>query len=302
MSFDVDTYLDFFGLHEKPFELTPDPRFLYLGEHHREALARLTYAVVTQKGFLLLTGDVGTGKTLLLNTLQERLNGSFFPIVIKNPKLTSADLYRTFYLSLGFSAQYRSRAVFLKDLHEHLLKRAETGQNVLLIIDEAQAMSADLLEEIRLLSNLETPKQKLLTVFLVGQPELRETLSEPALRALRQRINILYHLRPLDKPSTLAYVATRLQIAGAENTSIFTRRALKRVYTCTRGYPRLINTLCDSAMISGFVKGTRMIDHRMIEESARDLGIMEMRLSLREWTPRDGRTKRGFFRRLFRRA
>jgi len=302
MSFDLGTYLDLFGLHEKPFELAPDPRFLYLGEPHQEALARLQYAVATQKGFLLLTGDVGTGKTLLLNVLKEKLNGSFTPISLKNPRLSTADLYYTLYHGLGFAARYRSKAMFLTDLHEQLVRRAAGGKNALLIIDEAQAMSIDLLEEIRLLSNLEVPQQKLLTIFLVGQPELRDTLSSPELRALSQRINIQYHIRPLDKKNTVGYVRARLKIAGAKNPRLFTPKALNAVYRHTCGYPRLINILCDNALISAFVKGKQVIDHRTIHESASDIGIEEKRRALGDPRLPTGRKKRSLLARLFRHA
>jgi general secretion pathway protein A len=302
MSFDLDTYLHFFGLGEKPFELAPDPRFLYLGEAHQEALARLQYAVVTQKGFLLLTGDVGTGKTLLLNVLQERLNGSFTPIFLRNPRLTTSDLFRTLYVGLEFAGRYRSKAMFLRDLHEQLVRRAADGKNTLLIIDEAQAMSADLLEEIRLLSNLETPRQKLLTIFLVGQPELRDTLSSADLRALSQRINIQYHIQPLDKKNTFGYINTRLKIAGAEHPQLFTRKAVKGIFKHTRGYPRLINILCDNAMISAFVKERRVIDHRMIHEAADDIGIAEKRLALGDPRLSTGRRKPSLIARIFGRA
>ena len=299
MPFDLETYLDFFGLHEKPFELVPDPRFLYLGEPHQEALSRLQYAVATQKGFLLLTGDVGTGKTLLLNVLQQKLNGSFTPLFIKNPRFGPADLYRTLYHGLGFTARYRSKTMFLKDLQEQLARRAAGGKNALLIIDEAQAMSIDLLEEVRLLSNLETPQQKLLTIFLVGQPELRDTLSSPETRALSQRINIQYHITPLDRRNTFGYVHARVKIAGAENPRLFTARALKAIYKHTCGYPRLINILCDNAMISAFVKGKRVIDHRMIHESAEDIGIEEKRCALGDPRLSTGRRKPSLLARIF---
>ena len=266
-------YLNFYGLREKPFEVVPDPRFLFLAEGHQETLARLLYAAMSNKGFLLLTGDVGTGKTVLLNALRDRLNSSFTTISISNPRLSTADLYRTLYYSLKFPVRYKSKALFLQNLQTHLRQRAAKGQRVLLVIDEAQALSPNLLEELRLLSNMETPKQKLLTIFLVGQPELRKRLARPDLRALYQRITIHCDLRPLAEKDTVMYIARRLRVAGAENPNLFNRKALKKIHRLTQGYPRLINILCDNVLLTGFAKGKRVVNHDTVSVCAREIGL-----------------------------
>ena len=266
-------YQDFYRLKEKPFEVTPDPRFLYLSETHQEALARLIYGVNERKGFLLLTGDVGTGKTTLLRALNRRLDSSTRRISITNPRLSVNDLYRELYLALGFRGFYGSKVKFLMDLQGVLKQIVVTGQNVLLIIDEAQSLPSRLLEEIRLLTNLETPTQKLLNVFLVGQPELRQKLNGFGMRALSQRISIQYDIKPLNEKDTLAYVRSRLLVAGAYNPNLFTRKALKLIHQYSRGYPRVINILCDNALISGFVKGAPTIGREVIRECAQDMSI-----------------------------
>lgn len=266
-------YTSFYGLREKPFEVSPDPRFLYLTETHQEALARLIYAINQRKGFLLLTGDVGTGKTTLLNNLYNKLNGSNRIISINNPKLSVNDLYRSIYATLRFKGYYRSKVKFLRDLRDYLQQSAATGQNVLLVIDEAQSLPIRLFEEVRLLSNLETHRQKLLNIFLVGQPELRQSLNGSGIRALSQRIAIQYHIRPLDEEDTVAYIRNRLWVAGAENPNLFSGKALKLIYRYSQGYPRVINIICDNALISGFAKAKPSIDHKVIRECAKDISL-----------------------------
>ena len=281
-------YRKFYRLKEKPFELTPDPRFLFFSETHQEALARLLYGVNERKGFLLLTGDVGTGKTTMLQTLNLRLDNSTRRILICNPKLSVNDLYRKLYLDLGFSGFYRSKVKFLGDLQSVLKQIAAIGHNVLLIIDEAQALPLRLLEEIRLLTNLETHTQKLLNIFLVGQPELRQMLNGFRMRALSQRISIQYNIKPLGEKDTIAYVKSRLQIAGAQGATIFNHDALRVIHEYSRGYPRVINILCDNALISGFVKGTYTIGREIIRECAKDISINAKDNHIPEqylWTP-----------------
>jgi general secretion pathway protein A len=288
-------YLTFYNLQEKPFEISPDPRFLYLSESHQEALARLSYAIQTRKGFLLLTGDVGTGKTTLINALHQQLNGSTLTITVSNPKLTVPDLYRTLYVGLEFRASYKTRLKFLEDVLECLKQKLANGNNAVLIVDEAQALSKHVLEEVRLLSNLETPEQKLLNIFLVGQLELRETLKAPDMRALSQRISIQAHIEPLDMEDTVAYIRKRLAVAGGDGANLFTTKALKLIHRYTQGYPRVINILCDNALISGFVKGLDVIDHGVIRESAGDLGIVAGNRFQQEcWPPNTTRRARLF--------
>jgi general secretion pathway protein A len=266
-------YTNFYRLIEKPFDVTPDPRFLYFSETHQEALARLIYGINQRKGFLLLTGDVGTGKTTLLNALYRRLDGSTEIISINNPRLSVNDLYRSIYLALGFRSYYRSKVKFLRDLRSRLQQSARRGQRVLLVIDEAQALPYRLIEEVRLLSNLETSTQKLLNIFLVGQPELRRNLNGSRVRALSQRITIQYHIEPLDKKDTAAYIKKRLRVAGAYDLNFFSKKAIKLIYEYSRGYPRVINILCDNALISGFTVGKPVINHKIIHECARDINL-----------------------------
>ena len=292
-------YLNFYELQEKPFEPSPNPRFLYMSKAHEEALARMTYCVGARKGFHLLTGDVGTGKTTLLNALLQELNGSIHTVMINNPRISTADLYRSLYLGFGFKARYKSKVNFLKALHNFLKQGLVKGQNAVLIIDEAQALPINLLEEVRLLSNLEIPEQKLLNILLVGQPELRQNLMGFEMRALYQRINLQYHLRPLNKKDTCTYIQKRLVVAGAADPNLFTHRALKLIHQYTKGYPRIINILCDNALISGFVKEKRVINHHIIHESARDVGLSGRELpTLDCWSP-NGSKKGSFFSRAF---
>lgn len=266
-------YTSFYRIREKPFEVTPDPRFLYLSETHREALSRLIYGINQRKGFLLLTGDVGTGKTTLLNALYRKLNGSTQIISINNPRLSMNDLYRSFYLALGFKGYYRSKVKFLQDLRDCLQRSAASGQNVLLVIDEAQCLPVRLLEEVRLLSNLETHTQKLLNIFLVGQPELRQNLNGFRIRALSQRITIQYHIRPLDREDTAAYIKSRLVTAGAYNPTLFSNKAVKLIHGYSQGCPRVINILCDNALITGFAEGKPVIDQKIVRECGKEIRL-----------------------------
>ncbi|MBW1797457.1 MAG: AAA family ATPase, partial [Deltaproteobacteria bacterium] len=249
-------YRNFYNLHEKPFDLTPSPRFLYLGESHKEALALLTYGVVEQKGFILLTGEVGTGKTTMVHALLSNLDDSVQYISISNPLLSPEDFID--YLSFSAfknRAHFKSKTAFLFEFEEFLKKCLNQQKNVILIIDEAHRLSFDLLEEIRLLSNMELADQKLINIFLIGQPELNEKLSDPRCRALLQRISSRYHIPPLGLKDVGAYMANRLKIAGArERDEIFSKNAIKAIHQYSRGYPRMINILADNALLLGYSK------------------------------------------------
>lgn len=270
-------YTKFFDLKEKPFNLTPSPRFLYLGETHREALAMLTYGVMEKKGFVLLTGEVGTGKTTIVQTLMQNLEGSAECFYLSNPILTPSE----FYDYLGSSllkkrVHYDSKADFLLDFEELFRRCRERKKNLLLIIDDAQKLSRDLLEELRLLSNLETSEEKFINIFLVGQPELNERLNEPPCQPLLQRIGLRHHISPLDLKDTQAYLETRLKIAGAgEKPGIFTKGAVQAIFEHSRGTPRMINILADNAMLLAYSKGKKKITREMIEECQRDLSAHE---------------------------
>lgn len=264
-------YTKFYNIKAKPFEITPDPKFLYLGENHKEALAHLTYAVREKKGFTVITGEVGTGKTTLVQTLLSKLDGNIRTAYVFNPKLGSTDFLHYICEDLGLTGQKRSKGQYLSHLHHFLLACYARNENVVLIIDEAQAMEPQLLEEVRLLTNLETPTGKLLQVILLGQPELNETLNDPKFRQLKQRISLRYHIRPFGREETEEFIKRRLRIAGAADPNLFTPRAMKAIYRHSKGIPRLINILCDNALLSGFATDQKVIGHRTIREVAANL-------------------------------
>ena len=267
-------YEAFYGLKQNPFNVTPDPQFLYLGEKHREALAHLVYGVKQKKGFIVITGEVGTGKTTLIRCLLERFDGSngTKAAFLFNPKLSATDFLQFILKDLGLTVQGKTKGDSLHTLNEYLLQTYEKGEKVILIVDEAQGLHPHVLEEIRLLSNLETSKSKLLQIILVGQPELDRTLSRGEFRQIRQRINMRYSLQPLSEEETKEYIEKRLQIAGAQDP-IFTRRAIDEVYRKSRGIPRLINILCDNALLSGYGSEQVRIDQKLIRDVARDLKL-----------------------------
>jgi type II secretory pathway predicted ATPase ExeA len=268
-------YEEFYNLKEKPFNLTPSPRFLYLSEQHREALSLLTYGVVERKGFILLTGEVGTGKTTIVQTLIENLGQKIKYVYLANPMMSPMD----FINYLAFSAfnkkiHYSSKSEFLFEFEEFLREGLRHRINFILIIDEAQRLSFKLLEEIRLLSNMESAEEKLINIFLVGQPELNEKLNDPRCRPLLQRISIRYNISPLDLNGVRDYIAARLRIAGAkEGEEIFSKNAVKTIYECTLGYPRLINVLADNALLLGYSRDQKKITHQIIEECYGDLKL-----------------------------
>jgi general secretion pathway protein A len=267
-------YLEHYGLLRQPFEMTPDPSFLVLGETHREGLATLVYGVRARKGFLLLTGEVGTGKTTLLHALLSQLDANTASAFIFNPRLEPLDFFRLVLDEYGIDEPCATKADFLMTLNRFLIERLEKNQPVLLIVDEAQNLSPELLEEIRLLSNLETPTSKLIQIMLVGQPELRAILARPELRQLRQRIVLRHHLRPFDAEECEAYVQERLRLAGHTGKEMFGRGAVREVFALTGGIPRLINSLCDGALLLGFARDLHTLGRAEIREAARDLDLI----------------------------
>lgn len=265
-------YLKHFGLKEKPFEITVDPRFLYLSETHKEALAHLVYAVQERKGFAVITGDAGTGKTTLVQTLLGRLDGTTRTAFIFNPRLeNNGEFLRSICEDLEVKGQKDSKVDCLTRLNDFLLDCFSRGDNVVVIIDEAHTLSPDLLEEVRLLTNLETPRNKLLQVMLLGQPELDSMLGHSRFLALKQRINVRYRLQPLSREEMGEYITRRLRVAGARTTVLFTRGALKKIYRYSRGIPRVINIVCDNALTNGYGEGKKMIDAGVIREVISDL-------------------------------
>jgi general secretion pathway protein A len=253
--------------------MTPDPSFLYLGEAHREGLATLVYGVSAGKGFVMLTGEVGTGKTTLLHALLGQLDSQTRSAFIFNPRLEPLDFFRMLFEELGIEIACTSKAEYLLALNQFLIERLEKNEKTLLIVDEAQTLSAEMLEEIRLLSNLETPRSKLIQIMLVGQPELKEMLKRPDLRQLRQRIALRHHLRPFNESETREYVEERLNKAGFTGRRIFKRSAVSEVFKVTAGIPRLINSVCDSALLLGYSRQKQVLDVATIREVAADLEL-----------------------------
>jgi len=268
-------YLEFYGLIRAPFEMTPDPAFLYLGESHQEGLATLVYGVQARKGFVLLTGEVGTGKTTLLHSLLAQLDPSTASAYIFNPKLGTHDFFRILFDEFGIQEECRTKAEYLMALNSFLIERLERDETALLIIDEAQNLSPEMLEEVRLLSNLETPTHKLLQIMLVGQPELSDQLAKPELRQLRQRIVLRHDLRPFTKDELDDYVGERLRLAGYTGKGVFDRGALKELFSVTGGVPRLVNVVCDGSLLTGYSRGKSTLGKDVIREVAGDLKLCE---------------------------
>jgi general secretion pathway protein A len=275
-------YEQFYGLNENPFNVTPNPEFIFLGKNHREALAQLLYGVREKKGFIVITGEVGTGKTTLIHYLLEKLEGNNHTktAFLFNPKLTVHDFIQYILKDLGVRVQGQTKGEHLHNLHRYLLNAYRKDERVVLIVDEAQGLNPDLLEEVRLLSNLETSKSKLLQIVLVGQPELDKTLSQPNFRQLRQRINLRYHLAPLTEKETGEYIEKRLRIAGSQEP-IFTDQAIHEIYRRSGGIPRLINILCDNALLNGYALDQKQVNEKSIREVSADLKIH--RESRRVW-------------------
>ncbi len=265
-------YRSFYELKQKPFQITTDPKFLWLGEKHKEALSILKYGILDNKWFLLLTGDVGTGKTTLINALIKSLDDSVIVATVPDPGLDEMDLFNYIADLYGLDRTFTSKGEFLIHFRRFLNDAHDDGKKILLIIDEAQRLDQERLEVIRLLSNIELEETKLINIFFVGQNEFNHTLRQPANRALRQRITINYNITPLTATETAEYIAHRLKVAGAAR-QIFHPDAIRRVASFTGGYPRLINVLCDYALVTGYVKGARVITPAVIDECARELQI-----------------------------
>ena len=261
-------YENFFGLRERPFDLSPNPRFLYVTGPQREALANLRYGLTTPRGLTLLLGEAGTGKTTLVQSVLGELNADAVEcVLVSNPTLTRAEFYE--FLSTAFRLDrdtVSSKARFLIALRRHLEERHRAGKLTALIVDEAQSLPYELLEEVRLLGNIETPTTKLLNVVLAGQPELAERLNEARLRQLKQRISLRCELRTLDFPETAAYVAGRIRIAGGRPADIFSREAVSAIYEASAGVPRTINVVCDNVLIGGFARQIRPITCALVRD------------------------------------
>jgi general secretion pathway protein A len=264
-------YNEFYGFREAPFNITPDPRFLFFSDKHREAFNHVLFGIRERKGFIQITGEVGAGKTTVCRAILTELGPTYKTALILNPMLTATQLMRTILQELGLEARRVDRTAYLDVLNRYLLEQAAAGHDVVLIIDEAQDLESDLLEQVRLLSNLETDQRKLLQIVLIGQPELREKLNQRSLRQLRQRITVRYHLSPLDRFETERYISHRLRVAGADGRPSFSSWAIRRVQRYSGGVPRLINAVCDKALLYGYVNGTYALDARAVGQAIREL-------------------------------
>jgi general secretion pathway protein A len=260
-------YLNFYGLREAPFSPTPDPRFLFQSTRHREALAQLVYGVRERKGFIVLTGEVGTGKTTLLRTLLERLDADTRVAYVHNSALPIEGLLEYILQDWGVKSTAATHAQRLFELNEFLIGQHRQGQSPVLVIDEAQNLAIETLEAVRLLSNFETNNQKLMQILLVGQPELRDKLNVPELRQLKQRIAMRCHISPLSAEETRLYIRHRLRVAGAADAGIFTDPAIQRIADYSGGIPRVVNVVCDHCLLTGYADSKRRIDPRIVNEA-----------------------------------
>ena len=258
-------YLEFYKLREEPFNVTSDPSFLFLSATHTEALNHLRYGIEQRKGFLAITGEIGAGKTTLCRALLNRLDPRVKVALILNSLLPELQLLEAIVEDFGLAVERRSRGALLKKINTFLLEQLARGHNAVLIIDEAQNLRAAALEAIRMLSNLETEKEKLLQIVLVGQPQLRAKLNTPELAQLKQRIAVQFHLRPLDEGEVAQYLRHRLAVAGSNGDIVFDEGAVRAIYRHSRGIPRLINILADRALLKGFVKEIFTLDQAHIQ-------------------------------------
>ena len=264
-------YLSFYGLDEKPFNLTPDGNFLYPSQVHREVLTHLLYGIHNRKGFIIITGEVGAGKTTLCRVLLEHLDDDIEVAFILNSYLTELELLKSINEDLGIPTTGKTRKELIDELNRFLLERSSQGKNVVIIIDEAQNLSIPVLEQLRMLSNLETEKEKLLQIVLVGQPELDTLLDNEKIRQLRQRVTVRHHVTPLSRAETKEYIYHRLNAAGARGNVVFTEGAIAEVFRFSRGIPRSINVMCDQALLVGYVGNTRRITRSMVRRALKEI-------------------------------
>ncbi len=265
-------YTSFYNLYVKPFQISSDPKFLWFGEKHKEALATLKYGVLDNKGFLLLTGDVGTGKTTLINALIESLSDDIIYAFVPDPGLSKLDFFNYIASSFGITQQFLTKGSFLVGFRKFLLDAHEENKKVLLIIDESQLLTQELLEEIRLLSNIEKTDSKLINIFFVGQNEFNEIVNQEQNRAVRQRLTLNYNIDPLTPDETQKYIDHRLEVAGAKKT-IFDQSSVQEIFMYSGGFPRRINVICDHALLSGYVNDSDVITAQIVQECAKELKI-----------------------------
>lgn len=264
-------YRTFYSLNRKPFSITSSPSFLYLSNRHKEALAHMMYGIRERVGFIEITGEVGTGKTTVCRALLNELDPSVKTAFIFNSNLSEIQLLQTILEDLGIKSTAKNKGGMFAELNQFLIEQLRLGNNVVVIIDEAQNLSKKHLEQIRMLSNLESEDEKLIQIVLVGQPELREKLRDPSLRQLRQRISVRYHIEALDRKETEAYIRHRLAVAGAGDAVRFDEDALDEIFRYSGGTPRLVNILCDKALLNGFVKESRIITQEITQQTIQEI-------------------------------
>ena len=270
----MSMYKEFFGLRANPFNVNPDPRYLFLTRHTEEALACLTYGIQSRKGFVLLTGEVGTGKTTLINKLLEWLRAQQVPTAfVFNSRMNVPQFLDYMMADFGIPCDTRSKSQILMRLYNWLLERYRAGETAVLIIDEAQNLADEVLEEIRMLTNLETFTEKLLQIVLVGQTELEQKLKQPNLRQLRQRLTLRSKTHPLTLDETRAYIQQRLRIAGANGQPIFESDALTAIHRYSNGIPRVVNLICEHCLVSAFVDQQKTVGIGIVEAVARDFDL-----------------------------
>ncbi len=272
LSDDKSMYQSFYNLKIKPFQITTDPKFLWLGEKHKEALATLKYGILENKGFLLLTGDVGTGKTVLIHGLMKLIDVSAIVAAVPDPGLSTLDFFNFLSEEFEMNRRFDSKGAFLIHLKHFLYKASAADKKVLLIVDEAQRLNHELIEQIRLLSNIEMDNHKLINIFFVGQSEFNKTINEERNKAVKQRITVSHHIDPLTEHESREYIKHRLKIAGCTR-ELFKPEALRNIYTFSHGYPRLINIICDHALLTGYSAGKKIIDTAVIKECEKELRI-----------------------------
>ena len=265
-------YLNHFGLNKMPFDISPDPAFLWLGEKHREALAHLKYGILGDRRFLLITGDVGTGKTALIKCLVKMIDVAAIVVTIPDPDMSRLDFYNFLANELKMGRQFKSKGEFLIHFKNFLLQAYRSYKKVLLIIDEAQRLNHDILHEVRFLANIDCGGHILINIFLVGQNEFKDILKDDRNKSVRDRITASYQIEPLTEMEVFSYIRHRLRVAGTTRL-IFSPDAVREIYFYTRGYPRLINILCDRSLVNAFIKERLVIEPDIIKESARDLRI-----------------------------
>jgi general secretion pathway protein A len=265
-------YEEFYGLTAPPFSITPDPRYLFFSHRHREAFEHMLFGITQRKGFIQITGEVGAGKSTLCRAVLEQLGKRYETALILNPVLTGIQLLRAVLHEYRLDDRGNDRVRLMQRLNEFLLERVREGKDVVLFVDEAQDLSDDLLEEVRLLSNLETDDRKLLQIVLIGQTELRRRLERRELRQLRQRITVRYHLGPIGREETEAYIFHRLTVAGSYGRPTFSPAAIRAIHHHSRGVPRLINAVCDKALLAGYVGDRDHITWREVRRAVRELG------------------------------